>query len=681
MRHREGGPQDHRGTIRVVVFTGGRGSGVLSSELLKGDRIDLTLAINGYDDGLSTGEVRRFLGDSLGPSDFRKNASRLAAILRTASDAATALLDLRLPGQYTVPEALASFRMLGDQAVTPVDEFQQTLSALAIRLEPDVANSIARRLGAFQAELTRTGRTFAFADCSLGNLVFAGGFLTVGRHFNAAVDDYCGLLGLPAGMIDNVTDGQNAYLVAVSRDGELLASEAEIVGAERPQDLRELHLLDHRVTPDEVARLAGSGAMGLERFLAGHTVRLAPNPRLLRQIEAADLIVYAPGTQHSSLFPSYMTPGVGSSIARNLKAVKILITNLQEDAEISGTSAVDLIDKALYYLRDKDRLVIPAPCLITHYLLNDPDRREPGVPYVPLGHLEGLEDPRLVRIGNYEEGVSGRHDAAKVLTPFITAFLRRGEPIRLVVLLLDADSLNKIGQTLIEMIRAGIEDAPVRVTVYYTCDQSFDADFAAALPFEARHLGSDEAATAALAGIARDSAFEYVMLFESSGMYKGDDIVSLAMQLAGARLDAVWGSRRLSVNDIKQAYRLVYRKKSLKAVISYVGSHLLSLSYLVLYGRYISDTLSGIRVVRSSMLQGPPLDPRRSDFNQAVLSGLLRQRAEVLEIPVYYFPISPEKVRRTTVADGLRALATILHERWRPRREASPSANSAPEPP
>ena len=37
--------------------------------------VALTIAINGYDDGASTGEVRRFLGDSLGPSDFRKNAS------------------------------------------------------------------------------------------------------------------------------------------------------------------------------------------------------------------------------------------------------------------------------------------------------------------------------------------------------------------------------------------------------------------------------------------------------------------------------------------------------------------------------------------------------------------------------------------------------------------------------
>ena len=35
-----------------------------------------------------------------------------------------------------------------------------------------------------------------------------------------------------------------------------------------------------------------------------------------------------------------------------------------------------------------------------------------------------LEDPRLVRIENYEEGVTGRHDAAKLLTPFVDAYLK-----------------------------------------------------------------------------------------------------------------------------------------------------------------------------------------------------------------------------------------------------------------
>ena len=49
-----------------------------------------------------------------------------------------------------------------------------------------------------------------------------------------AVDDYCALVGLPPGLIENVTDGTNALLVAIDADGRLLATEEAIVDAARP---------------------------------------------------------------------------------------------------------------------------------------------------------------------------------------------------------------------------------------------------------------------------------------------------------------------------------------------------------------------------------------------------------------------------------------------------------------
>src|SRR5688572_26775786 len=174
-----------RPRLQVVLFSGGRGSRALAQQLVGSDRVDLTLVINGYDDGASTGEVRRFLGDCLGPSDFRKNASRVAEELHTAP-ALIALVDHRLP------------------------------------VGCDTAEAIAQRLDAFVAEMGRTGTPFDFSDCAIGNLVFAGSFLRSGRRFNDAVDDYAALLGVPPGHLENVTDGTNAHLVAIDGHGALL---------------------------------------------------------------------------------------------------------------------------------------------------------------------------------------------------------------------------------------------------------------------------------------------------------------------------------------------------------------------------------------------------------------------------------------------------------------------------
>jgi hypothetical protein len=179
--------------------------------------------------------------------------------------------------------------------------------------------------------------------------------------------------------------------------------------------------------------------------------------------------------------------------------------------------------------------------------------------------------------------------------------------------------------------------------------------------------------------VVNDGDFDYAVLFESSGMYQGEDIVELVSPLAAGRLDAVWGSRRLSVKDIEASYRLRYQRKPLLGALSYFGSHLLSLVYLLLFGRYVSDTLSGARAVRASFLGQPRVDLGHKLANQYLLSALLSAKADLLETPVRFFPISPNRVRRTSVMEGLQSLFAIGRQRLRHRRAevAVPSTRPA----
>ena len=62
---------------RIVMFSGGRGTGSITEALMKHAQIELILLVNTYDDGLSTGALRRFVPGMLGPSDVRKNIARL----------------------------------------------------------------------------------------------------------------------------------------------------------------------------------------------------------------------------------------------------------------------------------------------------------------------------------------------------------------------------------------------------------------------------------------------------------------------------------------------------------------------------------------------------------------------------------------------------------------------------
>ncbi len=171
-----------------------------------------------------------------------------------------------------------------------------------------------------------------------------------------------------------------------------------------------------------------------------------------------------------------------------------------------------------------------------------------------------------------------------------------------------------------------------------------------------------------------DGGFDYVVRFESSGMYNGEDVPWIVSHLLAGRLDAVWGSRRLSVRDIEEAYRLKYRQRALLGAVSRAGSHLLSLAYLVLYGRYVSDTLSGAIAVRTGDVLHAPVGLTHKQANQHLLSGLLRRKAEMFEVPVHFYSLSPAQVRRTTPGDGLRAIATLVWGRLRPARAGDPAA-------
>lgn len=77
---------------RVVVFSGGRGATTIIRALTQAGH-HVSVVVNGYDDGLSTGLIRRIVPEMQGPSDFRKLCENLGDI---------AFMD----GRGTVREAL-----------------------------------------------------------------------------------------------------------------------------------------------------------------------------------------------------------------------------------------------------------------------------------------------------------------------------------------------------------------------------------------------------------------------------------------------------------------------------------------------------------------------------------------------------------------------------------------------
>src|SRR3990167_8685381 len=97
--------------IKIALFCGGRGSATIIHELLRWPTVQLTLIVNAYDDGLSTGALRKSIAQMLGPSDFRKNLSYLLDPYSEEQYALKNLLELRLP------------RSINDEDIAQIQEF------------------------------------------------------------------------------------------------------------------------------------------------------------------------------------------------------------------------------------------------------------------------------------------------------------------------------------------------------------------------------------------------------------------------------------------------------------------------------------------------------------------------------------------------------------------------------
>ena len=342
--------------MKIVLFCGGRGSATLIRAMLRHPDIDLTLLVNAYDDGQSTGALRSFIPGMLGPSDFRKSLSWL---LSDASDASYAsLMEYRFPASTGMDEIekLARFTRNNDPAL-----LEAPLKGWFAQLPAEPATRLRALLGRFFDHAV--GAAFDYRDCSLGNLVFAGAYLQCGNDFNAAVAEVAALVGSRAHLL-NVAEGHNRILVALKADGTLLASEAEIVAPQSSAPIADLYLLKQALSATEIATLSGLDPADKRAFLAARN----DTPSLSREaavaLAQADIILYGPGTQHSSLLPSYRI--AAQALSASPARIKALVINLDADHDIQGLSATDVVDRAMDHgarlteiLQDQDARLAP----------------------------------------------------------------------------------------------------------------------------------------------------------------------------------------------------------------------------------------------------------------------------------------------------------------------------------
>jgi 2-phospho-L-lactate transferase/gluconeogenesis factor (CofD/UPF0052 family) len=605
---------------RIVLFCGGRGSATIIRALLRRTDIDLSLIVNAFDDGLSTGALRDFIPGMLGPSDFRKNLSYLFGNYSEAQYALRSLMEYRLPGGGEVKK-LARFADGGDRTV-----LDEPLASWFGQLEPATLQRVRGLLSRFFSR----GADFDYRDCSLGNLVFAGAYLLHGEDFNAAAAEVGDLVGSRAHLL-NVGTRQNRILVGLKQDGTLLASEAEIVGPQSASPITHLYLLELALTADERQNLASLDANEKQAWLSARDALPKLSKQAAEAMAGADIILYGPGTQHSSLFPSYRI--AAAALAAAPAPVKALVMNLEGDNDIQGFSAANVVDRALAY-----------GAQVSHILLdNGPGRLDAGA-------LSG---------DSYRGAAVMRGAFSTPARPHV----HNGTAVADTVLGLQAQSAAPSVEIFADILGRSVASDEL-------VEEFQEMDWNGVSPnLTLNRVSTAGAGHVTLEGLFPETAYlrawltggssDYLVLMTGDGAYRFADVLAIIRLLEQQQsLGGVFGSRTQSRRQFITSVRAAYGEKKLLYWLGKTAAFFLSALFYLRSGVIFSDPLTGLRVFRRRALVGLP--PVKGDAPLSIVRQLIQGGVEVAELPVLYRTFSGFTDPNWRVRRGLSNLTSLL---------------------
>jgi 2-phospho-L-lactate transferase/gluconeogenesis factor (CofD/UPF0052 family) len=640
---------------RIVMFCGGRGGATIIRALLRDPDVHLTLLINAYDDGLSTGALRGFVPGMLGASDFRKNLSRLLEMSSPVQYAVADMLEYRFPDAADATTLQALLRALAaiskgrSPRIAGGPAMPAQLASCVERLDGRVAGTFWSQLRSFEQYARAQEVPFSYADCSLGNLLFAGAFLHNGRSFNAAVAEISRALRCRADVL-NVTRGENRILIGLKSDGEILERESRIVGSQSPVPVEALYLLPQMLDRQQLQALAPLAVEDKKQRLSELHRDVEISPEADEALRRADVILFAPGTQHSSLLPSYSTRGVAEAIAQGRATHRVFVVNLRDDYDTQGWDPRALVDRALLALRDPDN----THRTVTHVFAPRGQQWTPvwrGAQVIE----DDFENPRL----------PGVHNGARV-----------------------ADAVR-------ELVNAGGEGDNDRLDIYVDLHQrsiavesllqeffelSWRKCFSgvrlavnrlpsapAAQPegvqvAPARHVGMFSE-TAALAEWIATSDARFFASITGDGEYRLADILIAVDLLRTRRFGAIQGARNQSKRQFFGSIADAYAGRLPMYVASVAGGFGVSVLCGARLGLILADPLTGFRVydrlalpapLRENLLQRPP----RTTLE--VTRRLVAWGVEIAEVPVSYHHYPGFTDDRWRLARGLVNALSVL---------------------
>jgi len=141
---------------------------------------------------------------------------------------------------------------------------------------------------------------------------------------------------------------------------------------------------------------------------------------------------------------------------------------------------------------------------------------------------------------------------------------------------------------------------------------------------------------------------QYLIIQDADLEYDPQDYVPMMKAMLDGKADIVYGSRYLG--------RGRYPNQSLGA---YLGGRSLSAIAWLFTGRYLTDTVTALKLFRREEIMALPLETSGFELDHEITARMVARNQRIVEVPIRYYPRTRAEGKKIGLRDWFRALATF----------------------
>ncbi|MEP6915113.1 MAG: glycosyltransferase family 2 protein [Acidobacteriota bacterium] len=145
---------------------------------------------------------------------------------------------------------------------------------------------------------------------------------------------------------------------------------------------------------------------------------------------------------------------------------------------------------------------------------------------------------------------------------------------------------------------------------------------------------------------------EFLIIQDADLEYDPQDYLPMLRALTAGKGDVVYGSRYLGRG-----------RHANQSVAAYLGGRSLSLAALVFTGQYLTDTVTALKLFRTTDIASANLETSGFELDHEITAKMVARGRRIVEVPIRYAPRSREEGKKIGARDWFIGVRTFFRYR------------------